>query len=117
MKDLPYNMKNGKASWCAICEVKSHATADCHLNLNNRQNYQAFYQTNVVAQNNDNNQRSNDQNVAVMSAGSTTIVEDMEVEVDSLGIMTIDHVGPSNVLHAIKKVIDMQTSHTRKEPI
>ena len=22
MKDCPYNMKNGKASWCAICEVK-----------------------------------------------------------------------------------------------
>ena len=36
-KDFPYNMKNGKASWCAICEVKSHATADCHLNLKNRQ--------------------------------------------------------------------------------
>ena len=61
-KDCPYNMKNGKASWCAIYEVKSHATADCHLNLKNKKNYQAVYQTNVVAQNNDNNQRSNAQN-------------------------------------------------------
>ena len=62
MKDCPYNMKNGKASWCAICEVKSHATVDCHLNSKNRQNYQAVYQTNAVARNNDNTQRSNDQN-------------------------------------------------------
>ena len=62
MKDFPYNMKNDKASWCAICEVKIHATADCHLNLKNRQNYQAVYQTNAVAQNNDNNSWSNSQN-------------------------------------------------------
>ena len=48
-----------------------------------------------------------------MSAISTIIMEDMEVEVDSLGITTINHVGPSSVLHAIKKVIDMQTAHTR----
>ena len=48
-----------------------------------------------------------------MSTGSTTIVEDMEVEVDSLGIATTDHVDPSSVLHAIKKVTDMQTTHTR----
>ena len=27
-----------------------------------------------------------------MSAGSTTVVEDMEVEVDSLGIRTTDHI-------------------------
>ena len=51
--------------------------------------------------------------VVDMSIGSTINVEDMEVEVDSLGITTIDHVGPSNVLRAIKKVIDMQTAHTR----
>ena len=56
-------MKNGKASLCAICEVKSHATANCHLNLKNRQNYQAVYQTNVVTQNNDQqNHAQNDQN-------------------------------------------------------
>ena len=47
-------MKNGKASWCAIYEVKSHAMADYHLNLKNQQNYQAVYQTNVVAQKTDN---------------------------------------------------------------
>ena len=56
MKDFPYNMKNDKASWCAIYEVKSHATADCQLNLKNQQNYQAVYQMNVVAQNKDNTQ-------------------------------------------------------------
>ena len=62
MKECLYNMKNGKESWCTICEVKSHAAADCHLNLKNRQNYQVVYQTNAVAQNNDNIPRSNDQN-------------------------------------------------------
>ena len=54
-------MKNNKTSWCVICEVKSHATTDFHLNLKNRQNYQAIYQANVVAQNNDN--ASNEQNL------------------------------------------------------
>ena len=62
MKDCPYNMKNGKSSWCAICEVKSHAMVDGHLHLKNRQNYGAVYQTNVVAQNNDNISRNNEQN-------------------------------------------------------
>ena len=52
-----------------------------------------------------------------MSAGLTTVVEDMEVDVDSLGIATTDHVGPSSVSHAIKKVIDMQTAHTRTKLI
>ena len=41
------------------------------------------------------------------SVGSTTIVEDMEVEEDFLEIGTIDHIGPSSALHATKKVIDM----------
>ena len=40
-------------------------------------------------------------------------VEAMEVEVDSLGIETTDHVGPSNVSHVIRRDIDMQTVHTR----
>ena len=34
-KDYSFNMKNGKASWCAICKVKSDATGDYHLNLKN----------------------------------------------------------------------------------
>ena len=42
-----------------------------------------------------------------MSAGLTTVVEDMEVNDDFLEITTIDHVGPSSALHATKKVIDM----------
>ena len=58
-----------------------------------------------------------DMKVINMSTGLTTIVEDMEVKVDSLGIVTIDHVGPSSVLHAIKKVIGMKIAHTRIEPI
>ena len=56
-----------------------------------------------------------DMKVVDMSASSTTVMEDMEVEVDSLGIATTDHVDPSNVSHATKKVTDMQTVHTRTE--
>ena len=41
------------------------------------------------------------------STTMTTDVEDMEVEVDSLGIVTSNHIDPSNVSHATKKVIDM----------
>ena len=50
-----------------------------------------------------------------MSVGSTIDVEDMEVEVDSLGITTTDHPAPSNVSRATKKDIDMQTVHKRIE--
>ena len=52
-----------------------------------------------------------------MSASSTTIMEDMEVEDDFLEIATIDHDDPSSVIHATKKAISMQTVHTRIEPI
>ena len=55
-------MKNGKASWCAIYETQNHNTADYHLNLKNRQNYHAVYQTTTVAQNNEQNNLPNDQN-------------------------------------------------------
>ena len=56
-------MKNDKASWCTICETKNHNTSNCHLNLKNRQNHQAVYQTNVVAHNNEQwNNAQNDQN-------------------------------------------------------
>ena len=110
-------MKNGKASWCAICEVKSHARTDFHLNLKNRQNYQAVYQINVVAQNNDNNQRSNAQNEQNNQRYEGCRYErrfdNMEVEVNSLGIETTDHIGPSNVSHVTRKDTDMQTVHTR----
>ena len=51
--------------------------------------------------------------VVDMSTGMTTDVEDMEVEVNSLGIMTTDHVDPSSVSHDIKKVTDMQTGYIR----
>ena len=62
-KDCSFNMKNGKESWCAICEVKIHAMADCHLNLKNQQNSQAVYQTNTIAQNNyQQNNAQNEQN-------------------------------------------------------
>ena len=52
-----------------------------------------------------------------MSAGSTTIMEDMEVEDDFLEIVTIDHDDPSNALHDTKKDIAMQTAHTRTDLI
>ena len=45
----------------------------------------------------------------------TIDVEAMEVEVDSMGIETIDHVDPSNVLHVIRRDTCMQTVHTRIE--
>ena len=47
------------------------------------------------------------------NVGLTTDVEDMEIEVDSLGIETTDHIIPSNVSHVIMRDIDMQTVHTR----
>ena len=50
-----------------------------------------------------------------MSTGSTTEMEDMEVEADSLGIVTTNHVDPSNVSRATKKVTNMQIVHTRTE--
>ena len=49
MKECPFNMKNAKDSWCAICETKNHNTIDCQLNLKNRQNYQVVDQTNTIA--------------------------------------------------------------------
>ena len=52
-----------------------------------------------------------------MSVGSTTVVEDLEVDDDFMEIAIIDHDDPSNALHATKKAIDMQTVHTRIEPI
>ena len=51
------------------------------------------------------------------SVGMTTDVEAMEVEADSLGITTTDHIGPSNVSRATKKVTNMQTIHTRTKLI
>ena len=54
-----------------------------------------------------------DTKVIDTNAASTTDVEDMEVEVDSPGIETTDHVGPSNVSPVTRKDTDMQTVHTR----
>ena len=45
--------------------------------------------------------------------GLTTDVQAMEVEVNSMGIETTGHIGPSNVSHVTRKDIDMQTAHTR----
>ena len=54
-----------------------------------------------------------DTKVVDTNASLTTDVEDMEVEVDSSGIETIDHISPSNVSHVTRKDTDMQTVHTR----
>ena len=62
MKDCPFNMKNGKASWCAIYETKNNNMVDYHLNLKNRQNYHAVYQNNAIAQTSKQNSLANDQN-------------------------------------------------------
>ena len=56
-----------------------------------------------------------DRKVVNTNAASTTDVEDMEVEVDSPGIETADHVGPSNVSPVTRKDTDMQIVHTRTE--
>ena len=47
------------------------------------------------------------------SSSSTTVVEDFEVNDDSLEIMIIDHDGQFNVLHAIKKDTSMRTVHIK----
>ena len=44
-----------------------------------------------------------DTKVKDTSDGMTIDMEAMEVEVDSLGIETTDHVDPSNVLHVIRR--------------
>ena len=43
----------------------------------------------------------------------TIDMEAMEVEVNSLGIETTDHIDPSNVSHVTRKDTDMQTIHTK----
>ena len=63
------------------------------------------------------NQIIQDMKAVGMCVGSTTIMEDMEVEDGFFEIATIDHDDPSNALHAKKKAIAMQTFHTRIEPI
>ena len=56
-----------------------------------------------------------DMKVIEMSVGSTTIVEDMEIEDDFLEIATINHDDPSSALHATKKAITTQIVHTKIE--
>ena len=48
-----------------------------------------------------------------MSIGTTIDAQAMEEEVDSLGITTHDRVDPSSASHVTKRVIGMQTVHTR----
>ena len=60
-------------------------------------------------------QAINNMKVVDMSAGSTIVVEDLEIEDDSLEIVTVNHDDQSNVLHAIKKETDMQTFHIKTE--
>ena len=76
-------MKNQKSRWCAICEVKIHATSECQIKLKNRQNYHAVYQKNVVTQNNnDNNTRNN-------TIEMRKIIKYMTTEGTSAGMKTI----------------------------
>ena len=63
------------------------------------------------------NQIIKDMKFVDMSVGSTTIVEDLEVEDDFLEIATIDHEDPSNALHVIKKDTTTKTFDTRIELI
>ena len=50
------------------------------------------------------------------NAGMTIVMEDLEVEANSMEIRAIDHDDPSSVLHAIKKATDMQTIHIKIIP-
>ena len=52
-----------------------------------------------------------------MSTGMTIDAQATKEEVDSLGIVTTDRVDPSNASPVIKRVIGMQTVHTRTELI
>ena len=52
-----------------------------------------------------------------MNTGTTTDARVMEEEVNSLGITTTNRVDPSSDSHVIKRVIGMQTVHTRIELI
>ena len=52
-----------------------------------------------------------------MSTGSKIDVQDMEEEVDSLGIETTDQADLSSASHVIKRDIDTQTVHIRTELI
>ena len=49
------------------------------------------------------------------STGMTIDVEATEDEADSLGIVTTNHVDPSNALHVIRRDIGMQTVHIKTE--
>ena len=96
-------MKKQKYRWCMICEVKIHATSECHIKLKNLQNYHTVYQTNVVTQNNNNNNTRNNtiemsKTIKYMttegtSTGVTTIIVGyFQVEADTLGIGITYHV-------------------------
>ena len=111
-------MKNAKAPWCAICETKSHNMADCQLNLKNRQNYQAVYQTNAVAQSNEQN-NTNDKNGKRYDGRRYELqyaIDDKGLEeVDSSGIATYKLVDHPSASSGIKKGTDAQTVCTRIE--
>ena len=47
------------------------------------------------------------------SASSTIVMEDLEIEDDSLEIVTVNHDDQSNVLHAIKKDTGMRILHIK----
>ena len=50
------------------------------------------------------------------NVSSTTIMENLEIEGDSLEIVTIDHDDRFNASDAIKKDTSMQTVHIKTEP-
>lgn len=40
--NCPYNMRNKKSKWCAICKENEHDTSEFSLNLRNKPNYQVY---------------------------------------------------------------------------
>ena len=71
----------------------------------------------IIPQTNKTYQTIDNMNAIDMNAGLTTVAEDLEVEGDSLEIMTIDHDDQFNASHAIKKDTGMWTIHIKKKPI
>ena len=70
----------------------------------------------IMSQTNKTYQTIDNMKAADTNTDSTTVVEDLEVEDDSLEIVTIDHNVRFNASHAIKKDTSMWIVHTKTEP-
>ena len=70
----------------------------------------------IITQMNKTHQTIDNMKGVYTNTDSTTVVGDLEVEGDSLEIMTIDHDDRFNASHAINKDTSMWTVHIKTEP-